>query len=80
MSTREANAIKSVRRCLKCSKPMWTDRCHRVCPKCAHDNEGITDARMAVTADIRRFLRSLISDEAAWHEGAVVPLAVFGDE
>ena len=68
MSIRETNALKFMRRCLKCGKPMWTDRCHRICPKCAHDNEGVNDARITVTADIRQFLRSLLSEELGWRD------------
>jgi uncharacterized Zn finger protein (UPF0148 family) len=78
MSIREANSMKETRDCLKCGKPMWTDRCHRICPKCAHENEGISDTRATVTADVRQFLRRVLSDELTWREGPLVgvPAAV----
>lgn len=40
MSVRQANALKRTRRCLKCGRLMWTDRCHRICKKCRRRNEA----------------------------------------
>lgn len=34
MSIRDANRVKKRLTCLRCGRPMWTDRCHRICPRC----------------------------------------------
>jgi ribosomal protein L32 len=80
MSIRESNSVKSLRRCLKCGKAMWTDRCHRVCPKCSHENEEVTDSRAGVTPDVRRFLRGLFADESIGTDGGLVGLPLGADE
>ena len=38
---------------------MWTDRCHRICTRCAHDNEALTEPRVALPRDVRRCLEAL---------------------
>ncbi|MBI2190761.1 MAG: hypothetical protein HYU36_02100 [Planctomycetes bacterium] len=40
MSTRDANRTKKWRTCLKCGRRLYTDRCHRICPKCHQKNEN----------------------------------------
>lgn len=80
MSIRESNSVKSLRRCLKCGKTMWTDRCHRVCPKCSHDNEEVTDSRVGVTPDVRRFLRGLLGEESVGADSGFVGLTALSDE
>ena len=62
MSTRQANAMKRTRRCLRCGKPMWTDRCHRICPTCAHKNEGLLEVRVGMSQDLCHYLRALADD------------------
>ncbi len=59
MSVRQANAFKCIRRCLKCDRLMWTDRCHRICTKCGHSNERLLELRAAVPQDARRLLREI---------------------
>ncbi|MFP4056941.1 MAG: hypothetical protein ACLF0G_08735 [Candidatus Brocadiia bacterium] len=59
MSIREANAVKTQRRCLKCGRVMWTDRCHRLCTKCGHTNERLLETRASVTQELRQLLRQL---------------------
>jgi hypothetical protein len=39
MSIRDANRAKKWLSCLKCGRPIYTDRCHRVCPKCHQKND-----------------------------------------
>ncbi len=57
MSVRELNAEKRPRRCLRCGKAMWTDRCHRICTKCEHLNERMGQPHRVLAADIRAALR-----------------------
>jgi uncharacterized OB-fold protein len=38
MTMREANRSKKYFGCLKCGRKMYTDRCHRICPKCHQKN------------------------------------------
>ncbi len=38
MTMREANRSKKYLGCLKCGRKMYTDRCHRICPKCHQKN------------------------------------------
>ena len=38
MTMREANRIKKWMNCLKCDRRLFTDRCHRICPKCHQKN------------------------------------------
>ena len=64
MTTRQANLAKISRRCLKCGKLMWTDRCHRICVACSHRNEGLLDDRACVPHELRPWLH-----EAARGEG-----------
>ena len=64
MTTRQANLAKTSRRCLKCGKLMWTDRCHRICIACSHRNEGLLDDRVCVPHELRPWLH-----EAARGEG-----------
>ena len=33
-TAREMNLLKKWTTCLGCGRPMWTDRCHRLCRKC----------------------------------------------
>jgi len=40
MSVQEANETKKWLRCLRCTKQMWTDRCHRICKKCQRRNNA----------------------------------------
>ena len=75
MTTREANLVKTRRRCLKCGKAMLTDRCHRICAKCAHTNEGLLEERAAVTPDLRHWLRTLVRTGRAWDLGSLVHTA-----
>jgi len=60
MTTRQANLVRSRRRCLKCGRPMWTDRCHRVCVACSHRNEGLLDDRARVPQELRPLVRGLV--------------------
>jgi hypothetical protein len=60
MTTREANLLKGARACLKCGKAMWSDRCHRICVKCSHENGGILEERASVTQDLRQWLRGFV--------------------
>jgi len=80
MSIREANALKYTKRCLKCGKSMWTDRCHRICPKCAHENEGVADTKAAMPADIRQLLRGLGTEDVALLEGSVSRLCTVTED
>ncbi len=59
MSVRQANALKRTRRCLKCGRLMWTDRCHRICTKCGHSNECLLELRAATPQDVRHLLREI---------------------
>jgi len=68
MSIREANSRKARRRCLKCGKMMFTDRCHRICAKCTHQNETVNDSFVELPSDLCRDLRSLCLEEAGWSE------------
>ena len=38
MTMREANRHKKWLNCLKCGRRIYTDRCHRICPKCHQKN------------------------------------------
>lgn len=81
MSIREANLAKGARRCLKCGKVMWTDRCHRICVACSHSNEGLAEDRALIADELRPWVRSVLRSEpagdaprpfglaAAWAEG-----------
>ncbi|MBM4033742.1 MAG: hypothetical protein FJ291_18445 [Planctomycetes bacterium] len=64
MTTRQANLLKSSRRCLKCGKPIWTDRCHRLCVACANRNEGLVDDRGSVAHELRPWVRTLVYSES----------------
>jgi len=68
MMVKELNRRKSTRHCLKCGKPMWTDRCHRICTHCAHDNDGLTECHVAVGPEVLQFLRSLSRHGLMAHE------------
>ena len=35
---RAANLVREQRPCLRCRRPFLTDRCHRVCSRCARRN------------------------------------------
>lgn len=35
-----ADTLKKWLTCLGCGKPMYTDRCHRICKKCRRRNEA----------------------------------------
>lgn len=54
MSTREANRTKKWLNCLRCGRKLFTDRCHRICPKCHQKNEQEGHIRLVETAVIRR--------------------------
>ncbi|MFC1806200.1 hypothetical protein ACFL09_04380 [Planctomycetota bacterium] len=32
---------------------MWTDRCHRICTRCAHINETMGEPHTALTHEVR---------------------------
>jgi hypothetical protein len=68
MSIRESNGVKSRRQCLKCGKEMFTDRCHRICPKCAHENERYARGQITLPQDVRHVMRDLCTLEAGWIE------------
>jgi len=38
MNVREMNRTKKWLTCLKCGRSVYTDRCHRICPKCDQKN------------------------------------------
>jgi hypothetical protein len=38
--TAVADKMKKWLTCLGCGKPMWTDRCHRICKKCRRRNDA----------------------------------------
>jgi len=38
--TAVADRLKKWMTCLGCGKPMWTDRCHRICKKCRRRNDA----------------------------------------
>lgn len=63
MTTRQADLLKGTRRCLKCGKLMWADRCHRICIPCSHVNEAILDDRTRVAHELRPWVRSLVCSE-----------------
>ncbi len=63
MTVRQANLLKIERRCLKCGRPMWTDRCHRICVPCSHSNEGLIEDRGLVASELRPWLRSLAGSD-----------------
>ena len=66
MTVRVLNALKATRRCLKCGDPMWTDRCHRICTRCSHANEGMGQPPEALTRElVIRFERGLSLEEQA---------------
>ncbi|MBM4037416.1 MAG: hypothetical protein FJ290_02785 [Planctomycetes bacterium] len=73
MTTRQANLAKTSRRCLKCGKLMWTDRCHRICVACSHRNEGLLDDRAHVPHELRPWLRGIAQDGG--YSSAVPPLS-----
>ncbi len=67
MTTRQANLLKGFRRCLKCGKRIWADRCHRLCIRCSRRNEGVADCRGRVAHELRPWVRGLLlADE--WPE------------
>ena len=70
MLVKELNSAKATRRCLKCGKPMWTDRCHRICTKCGHANEGLAEPRVARSPDLRDLLHSLAAQGHIEHGAA----------
>jgi len=39
---------KSLRRCLRCDRCWFTDRCHRICPECSKINERLAARAMCV--------------------------------
>lgn len=39
---------KSLRRCLRCDRWWFTDRCHRICPECSKINERLVARAMCV--------------------------------
>ena len=76
MTVRRANALKRTRRCLKCGKAMYTDRCHRICPKCAHENERLLDGRAATSQELRRFFRQLATGGSlVWQQDSIAILS-----
>jgi len=72
MSIRELNAAKRTMRCLKCGKAMMTDRCHRICTKCSHTNEGLVENKASVTPDVRHVLRSIGGNGLGWSLGSLL--------
>jgi len=76
MTTRQANLAKQPRNCLKCGKTMLTDRCHRICAKCAHTNEGLLEERAAMTQDLRQWLRGFIRNDSLWDPLGSRPMAL----
>lgn len=72
MLVKELNSLKATRQCLKCGKPMWTDRCHRICTKCAHANEGLIEPRVALSPDLLQLLRGVA------HQGQIGLPAALG--
>jgi hypothetical protein len=77
MSIREANARKARRRCLKCGKVMFTDRCHRICTRCTHQNEKLTDNWVELPQDLCRDMRALCLAEAGWSERTVAERSAY---
>ena len=59
MTTREANRTKALRRCLKCGREMWTDRCRRICVPCATTNEEFAEGRGWIAPEFRQWVRGL---------------------
>lgn len=53
MTMREANRSKKLLGCLKCGRTMYTDRCHRICPKCHQKNSK--EGRIRQTASVAGF-------------------------
>lgn len=41
VETANPDKVKKHLPCLGCGKPMWTDRCHRICGKCHGANRGV---------------------------------------
>jgi cytochrome c-type biogenesis protein CcmH/NrfF len=78
MSIREANALKGSRRCLKCGKTMWTDRCHRICPKCSHANEHLMENRATLAQDLLQVVRQLPSGGSRWGERVLGGVVAYG--
>ena len=79
MSIRELNAQKATRRCLRCGKPMWTDRCHRICTKCSHTNEAMGEPYTALTRDVR-LVRQQTGEGLVWKTAGLCGLAVLTAE
>jgi hypothetical protein len=42
MEVYDSNKTKVMRRCLKCGRKFFTDRCHRICRKCTKENYEVT--------------------------------------
>jgi len=75
MTAREANLVKQTRRCLKCGRMMWTDRCHRICVKCGHENDGLLEDKASVGDDVRHWLRTFVRNEQTWPSAGLPTLA-----
>lgn len=76
MSIRKANSQKRSRRCLKCGKKMYTDRCHRLCPKCGHQNERLLEGRVATSQELRHFFRLVAGGGSLSHDNLAAAAAV----
>jgi len=51
-----------------------------VCPKCAHENEEVTDSMVGVTPDVRHFLRGLFGDDGVGTDSSLVATHLLSDE
>ena len=64
MSIRSSNLQKRRLRCLRCGRPFWTDRCHRVCKKCTEDAREPFVRPMVTTVGVSLLCDSRLSEEA----------------
>jgi hypothetical protein len=59
---------------------MVTDRCHRICAKCAHANERLLEERAATTMDLRHWLRSFVRNGRLTRGAAPLMTPAFADD
>jgi len=64
MTTRGLNREKKWRRCLKCGRKMWTDRCHRLCLRCREENHNQFERKVLQLAWVSRGRPERDSDDA----------------
>ena len=74
MTTRKANLEKKWRKCLRCGRKLFSDRCHRTCVRCRDDNSNRFERKPLRVAGTGKTWNGL--DDLSLHEDIPLLMAV----